>query len=157
LERDSTDGSSQWRLIELFRRKPDVARVVTATLPPLPSASAARAGLMPLPDHCQWVGVDEMDWATSTLRAFPLFSGTDKEDWYPRDHMLGIRVSRTAVAEVAQQERDAEERSRALKHEVATRLFGELFWPVPRVLAWIAFRNPQVIEADWKAAILYDT
>jgi hypothetical protein len=155
-ERDSTDGSSRWRLIELLRRNPGIARVVTAALPPLANTKIVRSGLMPLPDRCLSVGVDEIDWATSTVRAFPLLSGTDKEEWYLQDQTLGIRVNHAAVVDMAQQERDAETRSRALKHEVATRLFGELFWPAPQVLAWIAFRNPQMIEASWRAAVRYD-
>jgi hypothetical protein len=156
LERDSSDGSSQLRLIELLRRKPGVARVAIAPLSPLANNKIVRSGLMPLPNRCLWVDVDEIDWATSTVRAFPLLSGTDKEDWYSQDQTLGIRVNHAAVVDMAQQERDADARSRALKHEVATRLFGELFWPAPRVVAWIAFRNPQMIEASVRAARLYD-
>jgi hypothetical protein len=156
LERDSSDTGSRWRLIELLRRQPSVARIITATLPPRANTNGGPSGLMPLPDRCVWAGVDEINWATSTVRVFPLFSGTDREDWYPRDHMLGIRVSRTAVIDNAQLERDAEERSRASRHDVAARLFAELFWPVPRVVAWIGFRTPDMIEADWRAAILYD-
>jgi hypothetical protein len=40
----------------------------------------------------------------------------------------------------------------ALKHEVASRPFTELLWPVPRVLAWIAFREIACVEEDWRAA-----
>ena len=156
LERNSTDGSSRLRLTELLRRKPALARVVTTALPPLANTKIVRSGLMPLPDRCLWVGVDEIDWATSTVRALPLLSGTDKEDWYSQDQTLGIRVNHAAVVDMAQHERDAEARSRALKHEVATRLFGELFWPAPHVLAWIAFRDPEMIETDWRAAKRYN-
>jgi hypothetical protein len=155
LERDSTEGSSRWRLMELLRRKPDVARLVPAAGPPL-AAKTARSGLVPLPERCLWVSVDEIDWVTSTVRAFPLLSGTEKEGWYSQDQTLGIRVNHLAVVDMAQQERDAEARSVALKHEVATRLFDDLFWPAPRVVAWIAFRNPQIIEASVRAAKRYD-
>ena len=48
-------------------------------------------------------------------------------------------------------------RTKRSRGEVATRHFGEPFWPVPRVLAWIAFRNPRMIETNWKAAIQYNT
>jgi hypothetical protein len=156
LERDLTDGSSRLRLIELLRRKPDVACVVTAAMPLPADAKMARSGLMLLPDRCLWAGRDEIDWAASTVRAFPLFSATDMGNSYPQDQTLGIRVNRSAVVDTAQQERDAEARSRASKYEVAMRLFDELFWPVPQVVAWIAFRNPQMIEASVRAATWYD-
>jgi hypothetical protein len=155
LERDSTDGSSRLRLIELLRQKPGVARVVAAALPPLANTKIVRSSLVPVPDRL-WAGVDEIDWATSTVPAFPLLSGTDKEDWYSQDQKLGIRVNHSAVVDMAQQERDAELRSRVLKQKLAARLFAELFWPVSRVLAWIAFRSPQMIEASVRSAIWYD-
>jgi len=56
-----------------------------------------------------------------------------------------------------QDARAAEERSRTIKQGIAARLFAELFWPVPRVLAWIAFREEAGIESSWRAAIFYPT
>ena len=156
-ERDSTDGGSQWRLIQLLRRNPDVACIVTGTLPPRANTNVVQLGLMPLPDRSLWAGVDEIDWAASTVRAHPLLSGTDREDWCLRDYMISIRLNHRAVVDVSQQERDSKTRSRALKKQVTARLVAEPFWPAPRVLGWIAFRDPQAIEANWKAATLHDS
>jgi hypothetical protein len=33
--------------------------------------------------------------------------------------------------------------------------FAELLWPVPRVLAWIAFRESACVEENWRAASQY--
>ncbi len=153
-ERDSSD-SGRLRLMELLRREPSVARIVAATLPPLVNADVEPAGLIPLPDRSVWVGTDDVDWATSAVRAFPLLSGGDEQDQSSPDHMVGIRLSRAAVMEAADQERAAEGRSRELKREMTARLFAETFWPVSRALGWIAFRDPQQIEESWSAAKLY--
>ena len=40
---------------------------------------------------------------------------------------------------------------------MAAKLFGEPFWPVPRVLAWIAFRHEAAINASLGAATWYVT
>jgi hypothetical protein len=45
-----------------------------------------------------------------------------------------------------QQERAAEEHLREMKRKEAARLFAELFWPVPRTLAWIAFREQACLD-----------
>jgi hypothetical protein len=124
-----------------------MACAVTATLPAL-ADSVSRAGLMPFPDRCQWVSVDEVDWSISLVRAYPLLSGTHWESWYPHDHMLGVRVRRSEVVGVVQEESAAEERSLARRREVIASLFGEPFWPVDRVLAWIAFRHEEALGAS---------
>jgi len=143
---DSSDESSRSRLVRLLRQRPNMACVVAATLPAL-AGNVLRAGLMPLPDRCQWVSIDEIDWSTSQVPAFPFLSGTHWKSWYPPDHMLGVRVRRNEVERVVQEERAAHERSLARRREFTARLFGELFWPLPRVLAWIAFRDEAAIIA----------
>jgi hypothetical protein len=66
------------------------------------------------------------------------------------------RTDGVRVADVPEEEaRAADERSSVLKREVAARLFAELVWPVPRVLAWIAFREEACIEENWRAAKWY--
>jgi hypothetical protein len=45
-----------------------------------------------------------------------------------------------------QVERAYEEHSKAMKREEAARHFAELFWPVPRTLAWIGFREEAFID-----------
>jgi len=71
--------------------------------------------------------------------------------------MLDVRVRRTEVLAVVEEERAASERQIAKRREVAARLFGELFWPVPRVLAWIAFRHEAAINASLAPATWYVT
>jgi len=39
--------------------------------------------------------------------------------------------------------------------EYSMRLFGETDWPLARALAWIAWRNPVLLEKPWKLAGLY--
>ena len=136
---------------------PSIAHIVAATLPPLVNADVEPAGLIPFPDRSVWVGTDDVDWAASTVPAFPLLSGTDGEDWCSREHMLGVRVNRAAVEDAADQQRAAEVRSREVKREMTARLFAEPFWPASRALGWIAFRDPQLIEKSWTAAKLYES
>jgi len=155
-ERDSSD-SGRLRLMELLRREPSIAHIVAATLPPLVNADVEPAGLIPLPHRSVWVGTDDVDWAASTVPAFPLLSGTDGEDRCSREHMLGVRVNRAAVEDAADQQRAAEVRSREVKREMTARLFAEPFWPASRALGWIAFRDPQLIEKSWTAAKLYES
>jgi hypothetical protein len=40
-----------------------------------------------------------------------------------------------------EEERAADDRSRAMKRQMAESVFSELFWPVKQVLLWIAFRD----------------
>jgi hypothetical protein len=150
-ELDSGDGSSRLRLVRLLRNRPSMACIVTATLPAL-AGSVPRAGLTPFPDRCQWVSVDDVDWSISLVRAYPLLSGTHWESWYPPDQMLGVRVRRSEVVRVVREERAADERSLARRGEVTASLFGEPFWPVARVLAWIAFRHEAAMNASLSPA-----
>jgi hypothetical protein len=152
---DSSDGP-QWRLLDLLRQRPSMACVVTATLPSIVN-NELRAGLTPLPDRCQWASIDEIDWSASKVRVSPLLSETQWQSWCPSDHMLDVRVRRTEVLAAAQEERATLERGIAKRREVTARLFGELFWPVPRVLAWIAFRHEAAINASLGAATWYVT
>jgi hypothetical protein len=46
----------------------------------------------------------------------------------------------------ANQERAAIERGERYQREAVERLFAEAFWPTPRVVLWIAFRDPAVID-----------
>jgi hypothetical protein len=118
---DSSGENSRWRLVRLLGQRPATARLVTA-VPPALANGRQRAGLSPLPDRCLWRSIDEIDWFASEVRAFPLLSGTDREGVYAQDHMLAIRVSRTDVVAVAQQEDDAVERrcKRGLAAELGT-------------------------------------
>jgi hypothetical protein len=103
---DSSDGSSRRRLVRLLRTRPSMACVVAATVPAL-GESTARMGLMPFPDRCQWGSVDEVDWSSSLVRPYPLLSGTYWGGWYPPDQMLGVRVRRSEVLGVVQEQSDA--------------------------------------------------
>jgi hypothetical protein len=150
-ESDSTDHSKRSRVVELLRRRPKVARLVTASVPVLAGSDTDRNGPTLLPDRCQWVSVDEIDWTTSEVRAFPLLSGTNWES--AKDHMLGIRVSRAEIERVVIEGLDADERSRAIKRQRAKSLFEDLSWPVERVLLWIAFRDPARFEDDFLEAM----
>jgi hypothetical protein len=147
-------GASQRSLLRLLRQRPNVVCAVAATLP-AGASNGLLAGLIPLPDQCQWVSIHKIDWFTSQVRAFPLLAGTHWESRCPPDHMLGVRVRRTEVVGIVEEERTATERALAHRREVTARLFDEVFWPVPRVLAWVAFRHEEGVgaslgDASWR-------
>jgi hypothetical protein len=154
LKPDGTDAGGRIRLIDLLRRTPEVARIVTQARSRLTETEEHEAR-MRLPATCTWSNDDMIDWAKSTVLALPLLSRTHLRAAYPNGTVLQLCVSRAAVQQVAQTEREAEGRSRALKIAVAERLFAEPFWPAARVLSWIAFRDPRLIEASWRAAKMY--
>jgi hypothetical protein len=151
IESNSTNRVARFLLVQLLQRLPGMAFVVAATLPAL---ARGKRALERLPVQCQWTGTDEIDWSASKVRAFPLLSGTHWQSWWPPDHMLDVRVRRTEVLGCVQEERAAYQRSR---RQVTARLFGEPFWPIPRVLTWIAFRNEAAISASVGTATWYLT
>ena len=60
-----------------------------------------------------------------------------------------------AVAPELMSEALANEESETLRRKAATRLFAEDWWPLERVLRWIAFRDPTRIEDSWQAERRY--
>jgi hypothetical protein len=52
-------------------------------------------------------------------------------------------------------EEQATERSRAMEREAAARAFDDPFWPIARVLRWLAWRDPALIEEPWGPMLRY--
>ena len=165
-ENDDTSGRA--RVIELLRRwqaHRNKARHVEIQVPDvvciLPSNGDSP---IPLPQHGRWLNLKKKDWKTSTIPADRLSPATSSHTLDQSQSRVKIpqtrvkiRVNRAAVAQAAQEERDAKIKSQENKLAVASKLYDEPFWPVARVLSWIAFRALEMIEASWRAGVLYPT
>ena len=157
IESDRSEEASRWRLFNLLRLRPDIARLVRVSSPSRSKNKIRPTSLVRLPDHCLWTSKFKVNWTHSKVPAFPLLSGTQWENLYTSNQMLPLRIQRTEVLAAAQEERSAREGSLASKRDTLAALFAAAFWPVPRVLSWITYRKESSIDKSWRPAIFRST
>lgn len=91
---------------------------------------------------------NDLRWGREEIDALgPFF-----KDWY--DAKATTQIQSTPMPNSPQTE--ATDRPPSL-NQYAARLFAEPFWPVQRVLRWIAFRDPAHLESSLRAGRMYSS